>query len=79
MRLVFTKRCHRDGLAHGRHAVGVEGLEDLGILQDLVQLTGERSRFFFGEGEAGQAGHVLDSLDSDSGHGLLVNYIRSCP
>ena len=52
----------------GSTPLGVEGLDRLGVGQDLVELAGERLALLGGEREVGEPRDVVDGLDGHSWH-----------
>ena len=56
----------------GSHAGGVEGLDGLGVGQDLVELAGEDRALLVAEREVGEPGDVVHGLDGSFRHGRLL-------
>src|SRR6266508_690360 len=64
-------------VAHRLHGVGVQGLDRLRVFEALVELAREEGPLLVGEGQASQAGHVVDGLDGHLRHDPLI--YRFCP
>ena len=69
---VATERAGRAGVAHGLDALEIERFDGRGVLEHLVELSGERQALLAGERQTREARDVFDRLDRDPGHGDVL-------
>ena len=67
-RRVLAEGLGRGRMAHRLDSSGVQGLEPLGVGEDLVELARKRRALGVRERQARQARHVIHGFDGDSSH-----------